>query len=86
MLTVKPKAKAQSRTSERQFEKMFVDALKAHGIYSRHMADRIAGLPDRYLAGGTWVELKSVIAGKQILRAGEGLSPEQRGKQHDENA
>lgn len=78
MLTVKSSTKAQRRTSETQFEGMFVDALKRQGIYSRHMADRMAGVPDRYVGGGTWVELKSLVSGKQWVRAGEGLSVPQK--------
>lgn len=78
MLSVKAKSKAQFRTSERQFESMFVEALKRKGIFSRHMSDRNAGLPDRYLAGGTWVELKSLLCPQRGLPAGYGLSPEQK--------
>lgn len=40
---------------ESAFEKTVCDAL---GIYSRHMSDRLAGVPDRYVAGGTWIEFK----------------------------
>ena len=40
---------------ESAFEKTVCDAL---GLYSRHMSDRLAGVPDRYVAGGTWIEFK----------------------------
>jgi hypothetical protein len=66
------------RTTEAAFEKAFADALQEQDIWSRHMADRNSGLPDRYLGQGRWVELKSLEYAKGLVPYGAGLSVEQR--------
>jgi len=76
-LTVRD-VKAHRITSETAFEGNFSDALKAHGIWSRHMRDQSAGVPDRYLGAGRWVELKSFPCPVRGLPAGYRLEPEQR--------
>lgn len=48
-------------TSEASFEETFAKAALAVGYQSWHMNMGEAGWPDRYLRGGIWVELKSLV-------------------------
>ncbi len=75
-LSVASFPKRRAITSERAFEARIASELKARGVYSRHMADRFSGLPDRYIAGGRWVEFKSLKSPKAF--AFQGLSDAQK--------
>lgn len=78
MLTVKgQRVKTERSTSEHAFEERWAEALASVGLYSRHMADRNAGVPDRYIQGGRWIEFKSLFAARGKFSLGEGLTTEQ---------
>lgn len=66
-----------TRISEKTFEKAVAAQLKQAGKFSRHMSDRLSGLPDRYITGGIWVEFKS-FEFRDSFRADQGISPLQR--------
>jgi hypothetical protein len=68
---------APKRTSEHAFEVAFSDLLTEQGIYNRHMADRVPGVPDRYVAYGRWIEFKSLYRKRGEFKFGEELSIEQ---------
>lgn len=70
--------KKMRRTTEAAFEKLFAECLTERGIYSRHMSDRFSGVPDRYIAGGRWVELKSLEYARGVVPYGAGMTAEQR--------
>lgn len=76
MLTVQKSGR--TRSTERAVEQAWARTWADLGIYSRHMSDAVPGLPDRYIAGGRWVEFKSLWRKKGGFTIGEGLSPEQR--------
>lgn len=65
------------RSTETAVEGAFAATWNLMGLYSRHMSDAVPGLPDRYLAGGIWVEFKSLYRVRGEFTYGEGLSPEQ---------
>lgn len=66
-----------TRSTELSVEKLWAATWKAMGVYSRHMADAVPGLPDRYIKGGCWVEFKSLYRVRGEFTFGEGLSAEQ---------
>lgn len=66
------------RTTEKAFEDLFAAVLAEINIYSRHMSDKFSGVPDRYIAGGRWVELKSLEYARGVVPYGAGMSKEQR--------
>jgi hypothetical protein len=66
-----------TRSTESAVEKAWAATWKKLGVYSRHMSDHVPGLPDRYIAGGNWVEFKSLFRVRGGFTYGEGLSPEQ---------
>lgn len=68
----------QKRASEASVERKLAAALTKLGIYSRHMSDAVPGLPDRYVRGGNWIEVKSLWRKRGGFAFGEGLSPEQK--------
>lgn len=82
MLSVKNYAKAHAPTTEKGFEKTFVSFLEKLDIYSRHMSDAVPGLPDRYIEGGRWVELKSISFTRDVA-FGAGLDIAQRNQMTD---
>jgi hypothetical protein len=71
----KPKDK---RSTEHAVEVAWAATWKDLGIYSRHMSDKIPGLPDRYIRGGHWVEFKSLWRVRGGFTYGEGLTTEQK--------
>lgn len=47
--------------TEANYEKVFARALAQLGQFSYHTAERFyLGIPDRYIAGGRWIEFKRV--------------------------
>lgn len=47
--------------TEAVYEKLFARALAATGQFSYHTAERFyLGIPDRYVAGGRWIEFKQI--------------------------
>jgi hypothetical protein len=68
---------APSRTTEHSFEGAVSDILTEAGVYSRHMSDRVPGVPDRYVARGRWIEMKSLYRKRGGFKYGEELSAEQ---------
>lgn len=66
------------RTSEKSFEDMFAECLTERGIYSRHMSDKFAGVFDRYVEGGRWVELKSLEYASGVVPYAAGMSVAQK--------
>ncbi len=47
--------------TEAKYEKLFARALAKLGQFSYHTAERFyLGIPDRYVAGGRWIEFKRV--------------------------
>lgn len=47
--------------TEAQYERRFATALSKTGQFSYHTAERFyLGIPDRYVAGGRWIEFKRV--------------------------
>lgn len=70
--------KGRARSTEAAFERRFVKALTSAGVWSRHMADRYSGLPDRYVEGARWIEFKSIMRKRGGFLVGEGMSDEQR--------
>lgn len=59
----KPRRKARSLIdiAEKQFEKNFAASLARVGLYSWHVSERnFKGIPDRYIVGGNWCELKAI--------------------------
>lgn len=70
--------KTKDRSTEESFERSFAVALHECGYESWHMACREKGWPDRYVAGGIWIELKSL----RRLGKDSGLSAAQRSKLH----
>jgi len=60
-LTVRTSAPNRSGPPERRFEKRTADILKKLGLFSYHTAERwYAGIPDRYVVGGNWIEFKVI--------------------------
>ena len=68
---------APRRSTESAVEKAWAATWREMGIYSRHMADAVPGLPDRYIGGGKWVEFKSLYRVRGEFTYGEGLTAEQ---------
>lgn len=66
------------RATEKAFEDLFAEVLAEKGIFSRHMSDKFSGVPDRYVAGGRWVELKSLEYKRGQVPYAAGMSPEQK--------
>lgn len=66
------------RTTEKSFEDLVATAWLEQGLWSRHMSDKFSGVPDRYLIGGRWVELKSLDYARGEVPYGSGLSVEQK--------
>lgn len=66
------------RTTEKSFEDLVAEVWHERGIFSRHMSDKFSGVPDRYVASGKWVELKSLEYARGQVPYGAGLSKEQR--------
>jgi hypothetical protein len=77
MLTVDQFPKGRPPISEATFEAALARAIERLGGYSRHMNDAIPGLPDRYIQGGRWAELKSITF-KRDVAFGSGLEKEQK--------
>lgn len=48
------------RATEASVEKDFMWSLEQLKLMNRHFYDRFAGVPDRYIAGGNWLEFKSI--------------------------
>lgn len=65
------------RTTEKSFEDLCAEVWLEREVHSRHMSDRFSGVPDRYITGGKWVELKSLDYARGIVPHFAGLSPEQ---------
>lgn len=78
MLSVAKFARKVRRTTEKSFEDLVAEAWKERGIFSRHMSDKFSGVPDRYVASGKWVELKSLEYARGQVPYGAGMSKEQR--------
>lgn len=78
MLQVGNFKKAKTRSTESAVEKLWAATWREMDIYSRHMSDALAGLPDRYVQGGRWVEFKSLYRVRGGFTYGEGLSTEQK--------
>ncbi len=78
MLSVKTFKKTVRRTTEKSFEDLVAGAWLMAGHWSRHMSDKFSGVPDRYLSGGRWVELKSLEYARGQVPYAAGLSKEQR--------
>lgn len=57
-LSLDSNRKTVSRTTEARFEKRVADNL---GVFSYHCSEKnFAGVPDRYVAGGNWIEFKVI--------------------------
>lgn len=65
--------------TEAQYEKHFAGALLDLGVFSYHTAERFyLGIPDRYVAGGRWIEFKQVKwMGKRVVSPIRQLSSSQ---------
>lgn len=85
MLQVKAFPRTRTRSTEHSFEKRFAAILKEMGFYSRHMSDHNAGVPDRYVQRGQWIEFKSLFKKRGLFALGEGLTPEQHRTMKDLN-
>jgi len=77
MLSVGQFKKKVRRTTEKAFEELFAEVLAEKGIYNRHMSDKFSGVPDRYVAGGKWIEFKSLEYARGVVTYGAGMSIEQ---------
>ena len=67
-------------TLERTFENRVGSILSKLDIYNFHVEDKM-GLPDRYVAGGNWIEFKRTIWNKRgILHIMPLLRPAQRNR------
>lgn len=78
VLSVGQFKKKARRTTEKSFEDLVAGAWLDQGIWSRHMSDKFSGVPDRYVRGGRWVELKSLEYARGQVPYGAGLTIEQR--------
>lgn len=59
MLTVNDSIQGHIGSRESTFEKRIADILGELGVWSYHTADKfLSGVPDRYCAGGNWIEFK----------------------------
>ena len=80
MLRVKNYTDVTKATTEAAFEKRVARAIKELDWVSWHISHAFeAGWPDRYLPGGTWIELKSLKYTRHVTM-GQGLSPAQERK------
>lgn len=77
MLSVGQFKKKVRRTTEKSFEDLVAAAWLLKGVWSRHMSDKFSGVPDRYVEGGKWVELKSLEYARGQVPYGAGMSIEQ---------
>lgn len=77
MLAVKDFKKRVRRTTEKSFEDLVAAAWLEQGVWSRHMSDKFSGVPDRYVQGGRWVELKSLEYKRGQVPYGAGMTIEQ---------
>jgi len=60
-LTVRATVRSRKGSTEATFEKRVADVLKKLGLFSYHVAERwYAGIPDRYVVGGNWIEFKVI--------------------------
>lgn len=60
-LTVRANVRDRKGSIESRFERRVADALKKLGLFSYHVAERwYAGIPDRYVVGGNWIEFKVI--------------------------
>lgn len=66
------------RTTEKSFEDLVAEAWQLRGVWSRHMSDKFSGVPDRYVASGKWVELKSLEYARGQVPYAAGMSKEQK--------
>jgi hypothetical protein len=78
MLSVGQFKKTVRRTTEKSFEDLVAAAWLERGVWSRHMSDKFSGVPDRYIRGGRWAELKSLEYKRGQVPYGAGMSVEQR--------
>ena len=67
-------------STEAAFEKKFAAALLRAGIKSHHTAEKfVQGMPDRYVMGGNWVEIKQIAyTGTRKITPSRLFSPAQR--------
>lgn len=58
-LTVRSRLRTPQSTTEARFEKRVADCLEKIGLMSFHTSEKyVAGIPDRYVVGGNWIEFK----------------------------
>lgn len=69
--------KRKRRVTEHSFEDAFAEVCLEKGVYTRHMSDKLAGLPDRYIGGGKWCELKSLEYARGGVPFRAGMTVEQ---------
>ncbi len=79
-LTVRATIRDRKGSIESRFEKRVAEVLKQLGLFSYHVAERwYAGIPDRYVVGGNWIEFKVVpCSGKRRVNPYRLFSPGQR--------
>lgn len=80
-LTVPSKMGQVKGSTEASFEKRVADVLqKKIGLFTYHVAERYyAGIPDRYVVGGNWVEFKVIgYSGNRKVNPHRLFSPSQR--------
>lgn len=80
MLRVSSKKSPARLSTEAAFEKKFAAALWRAGLKSHHTAEKfIQGMPDRYVMGGNWVEIKQIpYTGTRKITPSRFFSPAQR--------
>lgn len=63
-LTVRSKLPTRQSTTEARFEKRVASCLAELGLMSYHTSEKYyAGIPDRYVVGGNWIEFKILPCG-----------------------
>jgi len=79
-LEVSKKRKPVPRSTEAAFEKRVAKVLEGVGLMSYHTAERFyKGIPDRYVAGGNWIEFKAVpYSGTRRITPTRFFKPEQK--------
>lgn len=79
-LTVRATVRDRKGSTEARFEARVAEVLKSLGLFSYHVAERwYAGIPDRYVVGGNWIEFKVVpCSGKRSVNPVRLFKPHQR--------
>jgi hypothetical protein len=79
-LSVRDKLPSRQSTTEARFEKRVAQILEELGLFSFHTSEKyIAGIPDRYVVGGNWIEFKVFPCdGRRRVNSHRLFEPEQK--------